>query len=137
MVFPPDTGGRLAPFDAVHVDRAIGTGFSCCRAGGALPRRRWGCGTDYLLALLFTLGAFVVRGAGCVWNDILDRDYDAKVARTALRPIASGENQRLFPRHFGGGTSRVPTILLQFNNFTILIAIASLGLVTLYPMMKL
>ena len=41
--------------------------------------------------LLFWLGAFVMRGAGCTYNDIVDRDYDARVARTAARPIPSGQ----------------------------------------------
>src|SRR5262245_27988 len=41
--------------------------------------------------LLFLVGAFVMRGAGCTYNDIVDRDYDARVARTAARPIPSGQ----------------------------------------------
>ena len=40
---------------------------------------------------LFFIGAFVMRGAGCTWNDIIDRDLDAKVARTRSRPIPSGQ----------------------------------------------
>src|SRR5690349_6726403 len=43
------------------------------------------------LILLFAVGAAVMRGAGCAFNDIVDRDLDAKVARTALRPIPSGQ----------------------------------------------
>ena len=43
------------------------------------------------MALLFAIGAMVMRGAGCTYNDIVDRDFDAKVARTALRPIPSGQ----------------------------------------------
>ncbi|MEC8204910.1 MAG: UbiA family prenyltransferase, partial [Pseudomonadota bacterium] len=135
---------RLTPAAAwpyltlARVDRAIGTwllllpcwwGVAAAGGGDAVQ--------SIFFALFFTLGAFVMRGAGCVWNDILDRDYDAKVARTALRPIASGEvsvfSAALFMAALAG-TGLL--ILLQFNNFTILIAIASLGLVALYPMMK-
>ena len=121
-----------------RVDRAIGTWLLLLPCWWGLAAAGGGDAVQSIFfALLFTLGAFVMRGAGCVWNDILDRDYDAKVARTALRPIASGEvsvfSAALFMAALAG-TGLL--ILLQFNNFTILIAIASLGLVALYPMMK-
>ena len=135
---------RLTPAAAwpyltlARVDRAIGTWLLLLPCWWGLAAAGGGDAVQSIFfALLFTLGAFVMRGAGCVWNDILDRDYDAKVARTALRPIASGEvsvfSAALFMAALAG-TGLL--ILLQFNNFTILIAIASLGLVALYPMMK-
>ena len=47
--------------------------------------------SDAFYLFLFLVGAFVMRAAGCTYNDIVDRDYDARVARTAARPIASGQ----------------------------------------------
>ena len=89
------------------------------------------------LALLFLMGSFLMRGAGCTWNDILDRDIDAKVARTANRPLASG---RLRLRHAAVFLVLLLTlsalILLALNDFTILLAVSSLALVALYPLMK-
>ena len=55
--------------------------------GIALASRHW---PDPVLMALFALGAVVMRGAGCTLNDIADRDYDRQVARTRLRPLASG-----------------------------------------------
>ncbi len=89
------------------------------------------------LALLFLMGSFLMRGAGCTWNDILDRDIDAKVARTANRPLASG---RLRLWHAAVFLVLLLTlsalILLALNDFTILLAVSSLALVALYPLMK-
>jgi 4-hydroxybenzoate polyprenyltransferase len=86
---------------------------------------------------LFTVGAFVMRGAGCVWNDILDRNYDAQVARTAQRPIASGDVSVRDATLFMAGLAGVGLlVLVQFNGFTMAIAVAALGLVALYPLMK-
>lgn len=88
-------------------------------------------------AVLFAVGSFVMRGAGCVWNDILDRNYDARVARTSNRPIASGEVSVRAAALFTATLAGIGLlVLLQFNIFTILISIASLGLVLLYPLMK-
>jgi hypothetical protein len=72
-----------------RADRPIGAGCCCCRAGGRRPCRDRGR-TPYPnpgTSLLFFVGAFVMRGAGCTWNDIVDRDLDAQVARTRSRPI--------------------------------------------------
>lgn len=87
--------------------------------------------------LLFAIGATVMRGAGCVINDIADRDFDARVARTALRPIASGAISLHEAIAFMLGLSLVGlAVLLQFNRFTVLLACASLVLVALYPLAK-
>ncbi len=88
-------------------------------------------------AALFAVGAFVMRGAGCAFNDIVDRDFDAKVARTAQRPVASGQISVksawlfLFALCAAG-----LVILLQFNPYSIGLGLASLGLVAAYPFMK-
>ncbi len=90
----------------------------------------------YLLAL-FLLGAFVMRGAGCAWNDITDRDIDAKVARTASRPIPSGQvsvNQALW---FLIGLLAIGfLVLVQLSWTAIGLGVASLTLVAIYPFAK-
>ena len=88
-------------------------------------------------AALFAVGAFVMRGAGCTWNDILDRDFDARVARTATRPIPSGAVSVGQAFAFLALQLLIGLgILLYFNVFTVLLAISSLLLVALYPLMK-
>ena len=89
------------------------------------------------IVALFFVGAFVMRGAGCTWNDILDRDLDAKVARTRSRPIPSGQVSVKAAAAFLAVQALIGlVVLLQFNRFTILIGIASLGVVAIYPLMK-
>jgi 4-hydroxybenzoate polyprenyltransferase len=86
---------------------------------------------------LFFVGAFVMRGAGCTWNDILDRDLDAKVARTRSRPIPAGRVSVTAAAVFLAAQALVGLlVLLQFNRFTILLGIASLCIVAIYPLMK-
>jgi 4-hydroxybenzoate polyprenyltransferase len=86
---------------------------------------------------LFFIGAFVMRGAGSTWNDILDRDLDAKVARTRSRPIPSGQVSVAGAAIFLGAQALVGlAVLWQFNRFTVLIGIASLAVVAIYPLMK-
>ena len=86
---------------------------------------------------LFGVGALVMRGAGCVVNDLADRDFDRMVARTATRPIASGQVSVLQALLFIGFLCGVGLIvLLQFNPYTVYLGIASLGLVVVYPLMK-
>jgi 4-hydroxybenzoate polyprenyltransferase len=88
-------------------------------------------------ALLFSVGAFVMRGAGCAYNDIADRDIDAKVARTALRPIPSGQISVRAASMVLIVLSLIGLgVLLQFNRTTILLGVASLALVAAYPFMK-
>ena len=90
----------------------------------------------WLLALLF-IGSVVMRGAGCVYNDIVDRDIDAKVERTRNRPLPSGQVR---PRQavafmillLGVGL----LVLLQLNRPAQVVAVASLALVAIYPFMK-
>ena len=86
---------------------------------------------------LFFVGAFVMRGAGCTYNDIVDRDYDASVARTAARPIPSGQVSVAAAQVFLAVLCLVGlVVLLQFNLFTIVLGAASLLLVAIYPFMK-
>jgi 4-hydroxybenzoate polyprenyltransferase len=87
--------------------------------------------------LLFFVGAFVMRGAGCTWNDIVDRDLDAMVARTRSRPIPSGQVSVRGAIVFLVVQALIGLlVLVQFNRFTILVGIASLGVVAIYPLMK-
>jgi len=87
--------------------------------------------------LLFAVGAFVMRSAGCVINDLWDRDIDGRVARTATRPIASGEISVKQALVFLGCLLLVGLcVLLQFNVAAITLGVASLGLVAVYPLMK-
>ncbi|MAW55286.1 MAG: 4-hydroxybenzoate octaprenyltransferase [Rhodospirillaceae bacterium] len=133
------TPNAFRPYlNLARVDRPIGTWLLLlpCWWGLALASRG-----DFVQSLyfgaLFTVGAFVMRGAGCVWNDILDRNYDAQVARTAQRPIASGDVSVREATLFMAGLAGVGLlVLVQFNGFTMAIAVAALGLVALYPLMK-
>jgi 4-hydroxybenzoate polyprenyltransferase len=87
--------------------------------------------------VLFFIGAFVMRGAGCAYNDIIDRDLDAQVERTRSRPIPSGRVSVRNALIFAVFLSLIGLlVLIQFNRFTILLGIASLGLVALYPFAK-
>ncbi len=90
-----------------------------------------------VLYLLFAVGAYVMRGAGCTYNDIVDRDFDGKVDRTAKRPIPSGQVSVLRAWIFLGALCFIGLmVLIQMNVFTIGLGVASLGLIALYPFMK-
>ncbi len=92
---------------------------------------------NYYYLLLFFFGAIVMRGAGCTFNDIVDRDIDKKVTRTCLRPIASGQVSVKKALIFLVAQLLIGLIiLLQFNFFTILLGASSLVLVLIYPFMK-
>jgi 4-hydroxybenzoate polyprenyltransferase len=86
---------------------------------------------------LFWLGAFVMRGAGCTYNDIVDREYDARVARTAARPIPSGQVTVTQAWAFLAVLCTAGLlVLVQFNWFTIMLGASSLLLIAIYPFMK-
>jgi 4-hydroxybenzoate polyprenyltransferase len=92
---------------------------------------------DLWLLLLFAVGANVMRGAGCTYNDIVDRDFDARVARTRTRPIPSGRVSARAAAVFMVALALVGlAVLLQFNPFAIGLGIASLAVVAVYPFMK-
>jgi 4-hydroxybenzoate polyprenyltransferase len=88
-------------------------------------------------AFLFLVGAIVMRGAGCTLNDIVDRDYDGRVARTKGRPIPSGRVSVKQALVFLVVQCLLGlAILMQFNFHTIILACASLLIVAIYPFMK-
>ncbi len=107
--------------------------WSAALAADAAGRRM----PDLLHLVLFLIGAVAMRGAGCTWNDLVDRDIDGAVARTRSRPIPSGQVTPraawvfLLLQAFVG-----LVVLLQFDRFTIGLGIASLGIVAIYPFMK-
>jgi 4-hydroxybenzoate polyprenyltransferase len=101
----------------------------------AIPANGWG--PDPWHVLLFLVGAIVMRGAGCTWNDLIDRDIDARVERTRSRPIPSGQVSIASAVVFLVLQALIGlAVLLQFNRFAIWTGIASLALVAIYPFMK-
>jgi 4-hydroxybenzoate polyprenyltransferase len=86
---------------------------------------------------LFFVGAFVMRGAGCTWNDITDRDLDALVERTRSRPIPAGQVSVPQAAAFLVAQALIGlAVLLQFNRFAVVTGVASLVIVAVYPFMK-
>ena len=101
----------------------------------AIPAGRWG--PDPLHVLLFLIGAIVMRGAGCTWNDLMDRDIDARVERTRSRPIPSGQVSVRAAVVFLVAQALIGLlVLMQFNRFTVILGISSLAIVAIYPLMK-
>lgn len=94
-------------------------------------------GFDWASIGLLFVGAVAMRGAGCTLNDIVDKDIDARVARTQCRPLPAGDIGLMQAWLFLSLQCLVGLlVLIQFNDFTQLIALASLGLVAIYPFMK-
>jgi len=92
---------------------------------------------DPVYCLLFLVGAVAMRGAGCTYNDIVDRDLDTRVERTRQRPLPSGQVSLKGALAFLSLQGLVGlAVLLQFNGFAIATGFASLGIVALYPFMK-
>tara|TARA_B100001057_G_scaffold428099_1_gene453325 strand:- start:13871 stop:14734 length:864 start_codon:yes stop_codon:yes gene_type:complete len=91
----------------------------------------------FLYLSLFFLGSVLMRSAGCIVNDIIDRKFDKKVLRTKDRPIASGKISVEVGLIYSGILCILAfLVLINFNNFTILIALASMPLAFTYPLMK-
>ena len=91
----------------------------------------------FFYLLLFFLGSVLMRSAGCIVNDILDRKFDKKVFRTKDRPIASGKLSVKLGIFYSGLLCFIAfLVLINFNSFTILIALASMPLAFSYPLMK-
>src|SRR5262249_20323751 len=87
--------------------------------------------------VLFFVGAFAMRGAGCTWNDIVDRDLDKSVERTRSRPIPSGQVSTAQAALFLVLQALLGfAVLISFNLFTIWLGPASLLIVAVYPFMK-
>ena len=128
---------RVQPFARLaRLDRPAGSWllFWPCAWGVALAG---GLVTDGALLLWFGIGSIAMRAAGCVWNDIIDRDLDAQVARTQARPVASGAVSVRAALAFAVMLSLVGLVVVaQLRPLAQLVAVASLGLVAAYPFMK-
>jgi len=123
-----------------RADRPIGTWLLLipCWWGVALAAAEdgWRAG-DIWIWLGCALGAVLMRGAGCTWNDITDRDFDASVARTRSRPIPSGQvSARQAVTWMFAQMALAGLVLLTFNGFAVLLGVSSLGLVAIYPFAK-
>lgn len=123
-----------------RADRPIGTWlllFPCWWSLGLAQLSQGDGYPNIWYLLLFAAGALVMRGAGCAYNDYVDREFDARVARTRSRPIPSGQVSPRAALVFVVCLSLVGLlVLIQFNTLTIVTGIASLALVALYPFMK-
>ncbi len=133
--------GPLRPYlRLARLDRPIGTWLLAFPCWWSLVLASPGldqAGRLMGLAALFAAGALVMRGTGCTFNDIVDRDLDAKVARTRTRPIPSGAVSVRAAVIFLAIELMIGLgILTLFNGFTIALGIASLALVFTYPFMK-
>jgi 4-hydroxybenzoate polyprenyltransferase len=138
---------RLAPawvrpwMRLARMDRPIGTWllllpcwWSTALATAARPEPAW---PNPWFFVLFAVGATVMRGAGCTWNDITDREFDARVARTATRPIPSGQVTVRGALVFMVLLMLTGlAVLASFNPYAIAVAAASLLLIFPYPFMK-
>lgn len=122
----------------IRIDRPIGTmlllwpcwwSIAIAAPHGTVP--------DLALMATFGIGAVVMRGAGCTINDLWDKDFDAQVARTKSRPLASGTLTPFQAITFLGAQLSVGlAVLLSLNNYSIVLGAASLGVVIVYPLMK-
>ncbi|KRZ27620.1 4-hydroxybenzoate polyprenyltransferase, mitochondrial [Trichinella pseudospiralis] len=122
----------------MRADKPVGTlllywpstwSIALCSQPGSLP--------NIELLTLFGLGAFFMRGAGCVVNDLWDKEFDKKVARTKDRPLANGELSVLQAfTLLGGLLSCSLAILLQLNYYSIILGTCSMVLVVTYPLFK-
>jgi 4-hydroxybenzoate polyprenyltransferase len=141
---------RLRPYlRLTRLDRPIGWWLLLlpCWWSAALAAIAAGAaGPNWRHVALFLIGAIVMRGAGCTWNDLTDRDYDARVSRTRSRPIPSGQVSVRAAYAFLVLQALVGLLVLLllaadgpggvFNTFAVLAGIASLATVAIYPFMK-
>ncbi|MGI9413134.1 MAG: 4-hydroxybenzoate octaprenyltransferase [Hyphomicrobiales bacterium] len=137
---------RFAPAAALpychlaRLDRPIGTWLLLwpCWWSLALAAHWQGRGLpDLWLIVLFGIGAVAMRGCGCTYNDLVDREFDARVARTRSRPIPSGRVSVIQAKAFLVFQALVGlAVLLQFNWFAVALGAASLLVVAVYPFMK-
>jgi 4-hydroxybenzoate polyprenyltransferase len=143
---PANWADRFAPRFAkpyvrlARLDRPIGVWLLLLPCWWGVGLAETALGQPYpspRLLLLFALGALLMRASGCAYNDWVDRDYDAKVARTAARPIPSGEVAPGAALAFAAACALLGLmVLIQFNAFTIGLGAASLVLVAVYPFLK-
>ena len=133
--------GRLRPYLLLaRLDRPIGTWlllWPCWWSLAMATTKTSAPWPDPWLLAAFGLGALVMRGAGCAWNDITDRNFDGQVERTRNRPIPSGDLSIGRAAAFMVLLTLIGlNILLRFNDFAILIGVMSLVPVAIYPFMK-
>jgi len=136
---------RLAPdfvlpfVQLARLDRPIGWELllAPCWQGAALAGLALHRGPNLAHLALFLVGAIAMRGAGCTYNDILDRELDAGVERTRGRPLPSGRVGVRAAAVFLVAQSLVGlAVLVSFNSFSIWLGIGSLAIVAVYPLMK-
>jgi 4-hydroxybenzoate polyprenyltransferase len=137
---------RFAPAPLVpylrlaRADRPIGfflLAFPCFWSVALAARSLDDAYPDPRLLILFAVGALVMRAAGCTYNDIIDRDIDAQVARTQGRPLASGQLSVRSAIFFMLALSLIGFfVLLNFNSYTIWLGLGVLPIVALYPFVK-
>jgi 4-hydroxybenzoate polyprenyltransferase len=122
-----------------RLDRPIGSWLlllPCWWAAG-LAAVQAGAWPNLVHCALFGLGAVAMRGAGCTFNDIIDRDLDKHVARTRNRPLPAGDVTVMQALGLLALLCAIGlAVLLQFNGFTIVLGAASLIVVAIYPFMK-
>ena len=136
---------RLAPdswrpfVQLARIDRPAGWQLLLlpCWWSAALAGMARGAGPDIFHLALFLVGAIAMRGAGCTYTDIIDREIDAGVERTRGRPLPSGRVGVRAAKLFLVAQAAVgAAVLFSFNGFAILLGVASLGIVAIYPFMK-
>jgi len=132
---------RLLPYlRLARADRPVGfflLAFPCFWSVALAARSLDEAYPDLRLLILFAIGALVMRAAGCTYNDIVDRDIDAQVARTRARPIPSGQVSLQNAILFMVALSLIGfAVLLQFNTFTVWLGLGVLPIVALYPFVK-
>ena len=114
--------------------------WSVALSASAFPREGesiWSLLPSPSVLLLFMIGAIAMRGAGCTYNDLVDEDIDAQVERTRSRPLPSGQVTRRQAWTFLIAQAMAGLlVLVQFNGFAILLGIASLAVVAIYPFAK-
>jgi 4-hydroxybenzoate polyprenyltransferase len=127
---------RLRPYASLmRLDRPIGTWLLYWPCAWSLALA--GVGGRWDLFLWLALGAFAMRSAGCVYNDIVDRDLDRQVERTRLRPLASGRVSLRSAWILIGLLGLVGVVvLLQLNRTAAIVALISIAPVAAYPFMK-
>jgi 4-hydroxybenzoate polyprenyltransferase len=137
---------RLAPaallpyLRLARVDRPTGFWLLAIPCFWSVALASRSIGADYpdaWLLVLFAIGAVVMRAAGCTYNDIVDKDIDAKVARTQGRPLPSGEVSEKSATIFMLVLCMIGlAVLLSFNAATVWLGLAVVPLVALYPLVK-
>ncbi|HVM80341.1 MAG TPA: 4-hydroxybenzoate octaprenyltransferase [Stellaceae bacterium] len=119
-----------------RLDRPIGTWLLLFPGWWAIAMAAEGW-PDWLLLALFGIGAVAMRGAGCTLNDLVDRDFDAQVARTRTRPLPSGAvTPRQAVLFMALQLAIGAAVLFSFNRFAIAVGLAVLVLIATYPFMK-